>query len=197
MKYPVFCLAAVGLLGLGGCTIDTMTTAWHWRDFAGAPDSAHFKLLHDDLAGCRTADCSQGEWIADKDIDAMADRVRARNPLALRIAMAGYALTRGHDFATRRLDAAVATMAQTDAAAFLSAAVAEKAVRPDFVSQFGSQLSDDSEGQYQALVARRAAISAVANPALQTAKAAYVAILDQAIAEADKSRVPVPAPSSP
>ena len=193
MKYPAFCLAALGLLGLGGRSVDTMTTAWHWRDFAGTPDAAHFKPLHDDLSGCRTLDCSQGKWVADRDIDALTDRVRARNPLALQIAMAGYSLTRGRGLATSRLDAAVGTMAQTDAKAFLSAAAAEKTVRSDFVSQFGSQSSADYEGQYQALVARRAAISAVTEPALQTTKAAYVAILDKAIADAEKGRMAVPA----
>ncbi len=197
MKYPVFCLAALGILGLGGCTIDTVTTAWHWRDFAGAPDAAHFQPLHDDLAGCRTADCSQGRWIADKDIDALTDRVKARNRLALQIAMAGYSLTRDRGLTTRHLDAAVGTMAQTDAKAFLSAATAEKAVRPDFVLQFGSQLADDYEGQFQALVARRAAISNVANPALQATRAAYVTILDKAIVDADRNRVQVPTPPNP
>jgi hypothetical protein len=167
-----------------------VTTAWHWRDFAGTPDAAHFKPLHDDLEGCRTADCSQGKWIADKDIDALTDRVKARNKLALQIAMAGYSLTRDRGQTTKHLDAAVGTMAQTDAKAFLSAAVAEKAVRADFVSQFGSQLSDDFEGQYQALVARRAAIANVADPALQTAKAGYLAILDQAIETAERGRYP-------
>jgi len=192
MKHPVFCLAAVGLLGLGGCTMDTMTTAWHWRDFAGAPDADHFEPLHDDLTGCRATGCSQGEWIADKEIAALVDRVRARNSLALRVAMAGYSLTRDHDLATRHLDAAVANMAQTDAKTFLSAATAEKAVRPEFVSQFGSQLADDYEGQFQALVARRAAIANVADPALQATKAAYVAILDAEIEKADKNRYPLP-----
>ncbi|WP_443748816.1 hypothetical protein [Asticcacaulis solisilvae] len=194
MKYPVFCLAAVGILGLGGCSIDTVTTAWHWRDFAGTPDAAHFKPLHDDLTGCRTADCSQGEWVADKDVEALVDRVKARNRLALQVAMAGYSLTRDHGLATKHLDAAVSNMAQTDAKAFLSAAAAEKATRSDFVSQFGSQLSDDYDGQYQALVARRAAISAVADPALEATKAAYIVILDKAIAEAEKSRIALPAP---
>lgn len=194
MKYPAFCLAALGLLGLGGCSVDTMTTAWHWRDFAGTPDAAHFKPLHDDLDGCRAVGCSQGQWIADKDIDALTDRVKARNPLALRVAMTAFSLTRDRDLATRHLDAAVGNMAQTDAKAFLSAASAEKAVRSEFVSQFGSQLSDDYEGQFQALVARRAAISTVSDPALQSMKAAYIAILDKAIAEADKNRVVMPGP---
>ncbi len=194
MKYPALCLAALGLLGLGGCSVDTVSTAWHWRDFAGAPDLAHFQPLHDDLAACGTAGCPQGEWIADKEIEALADRVKARNPLALRIAMVGYALTRSHDLATTHLDAAVGNMAQTDAKAFLSAATVEKAVRPEFVSQFGSQLADDYEGQFQALVARRAAIASVADPALQATKGTYVAILDQAIAGADKNRVVVPPP---
>jgi len=192
MKFPALCLAALGLLGLGGCSVDTVTTAWHWRDFAGAPDAAHFKPLHDDLEGCRTADCSQGAWIADKDIDALTDRVKARNRLALQIAMAGYSLTRNRGLTTRHLDAAVGTMAQTDAGTFLSAAVTEKTVRADFVSQFGSQLAGDYDGQYQALVARRAAIAAVTDPALQAAKAGYLAILDKAIAkaEADRPRIP-------
>lgn len=197
MKYPAFCIATLGLLGLGGCSVDTMTTAWHWRDFAGAPDAVHFKPLHDDLDGCRAAGCSQGQWIGDKDIDALTDRVKARNPVALRIAMTAFSLTRDRDMATRHLDAAVGNMAQTDARVFLWAASAEKAVRSEFVSQFGSQLSADYEGQFQALVARRAAISTVSDPALQTTKAAYVAILDKAIVEADKNRVPVPTPPSP
>lgn len=197
MKYPAFCIAALGLLGLGGCSVDTVSTAWHWRDFAGAPDAAHFKPLHDDLAGCRSANCAQGEWIADKQIEALADRVKARNPLALRIAMAAFPLIRDHGLATSHLDAAVGNMAQTDAKAFLSAAAAEKAVRPELVSQFGSQLTDDYEGQFQALVARRAAISNVADPGLDATKAAYAAILDKAIAEADKNRVPVPTPPNP
>jgi hypothetical protein len=146
--------------------------------------------LHDDLEGCRATGCSQGEWIADKEIEALADRVRTRNPLALRIAMAAFPLTRDHELATRHLDAAAGNMAQTDARAFLSAAAAEKAVRPEFVSQFGSQLSDDYEGQFQALVARRAAISSVADPALQTIKTAYLAILDKAVETADPGRYP-------
>lgn len=195
MKYPALCLAALGLLGLGGCSVDTVSTAWHWRDFAGAPDLAHFQPLHDDLAGCRAADCSQGEWIADKEVEALVDRVKARNPLALRIAMVGYSLTRNHELATRHIDAAVGNMAQTDAHAFLSAASVEKIVRAEFVSQFGSQLADDYEGQFQALVARRAAIANVADPALQATRTAYVAILDKAIAEADKNRVPKPNPN--
>jgi hypothetical protein len=194
MKYPALCLAAVGLLGLGGCSVDTVSTAWHWRDFAGAPDSAHFKALHDDLEGCRATGCSQGEWIADKEIEALADRVRTRNPLALRIAMAGYSLTRDHELATRHLDAAIGNMAQTDAHAFLSAALAEKIVRPEFVSQFGSQLADDYEGQFQALVARRAAIANIADPALQATRTAYLAILDKAVETADHNRYPMPRP---
>ena len=197
MKYPALCLAALGLLGLGGCSVDTVSTARHWRDFAGTPDSAHFQPLHDDLAGCRAAGCSQGEWIADKEVEALVDRVKARNPLALRIAMAAYSLTRDRDLVTRHLDAAVGNMAQTDAKAFLSAASAEKAVRAEFVSQFGSQLSDDYEGQLQALVARRAAISNVADPTLQATKAAYLAILDKEVETADKNRVQVPGPSNP
>ncbi len=188
MKYPALCLAAVGLLGLGGCSIDTVSTAWHWRDFAGAPDAAHFKPLRDDLAGCRDSDCSQGEWIADKDVEGLVDRVKARNPLALRIAMAGWPMMRNHGLTTDHLDAAVSTMAQTDAKAFLSAAAAEKTVLPDLVLQFGSQLSGDDEGRFQALVARRAAISAVTEPELAATKAAYVTTLDKAIADADKTR---------
>ncbi|MBW8735506.1 MAG: hypothetical protein JF571_14630 [Asticcacaulis sp.] len=193
MKHPVFCLAAVGLLGLGGCTTDTMTTAWHWHDFAGAPDAAHFQPLHDDLSACRDPYCSQGEWIADKDVEGLVDRVKARNPLALRIAMAGWPMMRHHGLTTQHLDAAVSTMAQTDARAFLSAAAAEKTMRPDLVLQFGSQLSADDEGRFQALVARRAAISAVTEPELAVTKAAYVATLDKAIADADKMR---PAPEA-
>jgi len=196
MKYPALCLAALCLLGLGGCSVDTVSTAWHWRDFAGTPDAAHFKTLHDDLEGCRATGCSQGKWIADTEIEALADRVKARNPLALRIAMVAFPLTRDHDLATSHLDAAAGNMAQTDAHAFLAAAVAEKAVRPELVSQFGSQLSDDYEGQFQALVARRAAIANVADPALQATRAAYLAILDEAVAKADRGRYPIPRPAS-
>lgn len=182
------------LAGLAGCSPQGVVTAWHWRAFLKSPGEPTFKSLYADVTACRSADCPQGVQIDEEMIDDLADLVRAKDPNALKLALAADKIVAHNAAGAEYLNASYGPAIRDEAPMFLQDAVDAGRQDTGIVTVTPESLIDNDVGQYKELGLRRDALMAVSDPRLITTRDAYVAAIDLQRTKLEPSlpRRPVP-----
>lgn len=194
MKRPVIGLF---LLSLTACSPQGLMTAYHWKAFVKAPDSAHFDTLYADIKACKAAGCAQSEQITEEMIDSLADLVRAKNHTAMRLALASQTVLKGRA-GTPYLAASYGPIIYADSKAFLQTAVSENNTDIANVLTTPQGQIVNYDGEYDELGIRRARLSQIDDRPLAVLRDRFVAAIDARRKAIEPSRLiplrPMPVP---
>ena len=192
-------LAILLLVGLAGCSPQGVVTAWHWKAFLRSPDEATFKPLYADVKACQSAGCPQGEQVDEEMIDDLADLVRAKDPNALKLALAADRIVAHNATGAEYLNASYGPAICDKPLLFLQDADAAQRHDAVMVIVTPEGLIDNSNGQYNELGRGRAALMTVSDPGLMPLRDRFVTALDQARKNLEPGlipRVPPPMPQA-